>query len=508
MSLRTRLLLSYAVVILLALVLAGAASVAFRWRERQQATLDRLAVTAPQLTFDLFRLRRQGATQEQIAAFLREEARQRGVRVLVVDRAGTVQFDTGDSLRGRRLEPPADTEVARPFGYRTWSGREGEQAGLVFLEARALNRGGPGVPRLIPPLELAESVVLAVPRQTLARAWLGLVPGLAWAGLIALLLSTIVAAALARSITRPLHALTRASEAIARGHYDQEIVARRSDEVGRLAGAFNDMARQVGRSHIQMRTLIANVSHDLKTPLTSILGFSQALRDGAVAGPEQAVETGAIIHEEAERVQALVDDLLYLSEIEAGQVVLARDAVDLGALALRSARRFEPALRARNVTLLLEAPIEERGVPPLRVLGDSAKLERVLDNLLDNARKYTPDGGRVLVRGHIEPATPALVRVDVFNSGSSIPPEDLPRVFERFYRMDRARTRAGGSGLGLAIARELAELHGGTLTAGSDSMGVTFTLRLPRATGGARPTARAATATADTGRATTRAASA
>ena len=485
MPLRVRLFVSYAAVILLALVLAGAASIGLRWRAQRQATLDRLVVAAPQLMLDVFRLRREGASQEQVTAVLREEARQRGVRVLLVDRSGTVIVDTGDTLRGRRLEvPPESGRRGGPPGYRVWEGRGPEQGGLVFLTVRGpLDRvPGAGPLRGGPLPELSDRLVLAVPRQTVARAWLGLLPGLVWAGLIALALSAIVAVLLARSIARPLQALTRASEEMARGNYDQQIPLRRRDEVGRLASAFNEMARQVGRSHVQMRALVANVSHDLKTPLTSILGFAQALRDGAVTGPEQTAETGAIIHEEAERMQALVEDLLYLSEIEAGEVVLTREPVDLGALAARAARRFEPALRERGMELTVDVPVGgAHGRAPLQIVGDSARLERVLDNLLDNARKYTPDGGRVDVHGRVEPGARPAVHLGVFNSGSHIPPQDLPRVFDRFYRRDRARARAGGSGLGLAIAKELVELHGGSLTAASDAAGTTFTVVLPHA---------------------------
>src|SRR5579884_1659383 len=338
MSLRTKLFLSYAAVILLALTLAGAASIAIRWRERQRAAVDRLIVGAAQISLD------------QIAALIRDEAREQHVRMLLVDRDGNVILDSGDTLVGKRLDIPSDDGQAGPSGYVSWSARnEHDLLYLALSPQRPRPRGGGLDAAALAPS--GERIVLAVPRETVANAWRGVLPGLAWAGLIALGLSAVVAVLLARSIAHPLLALTRASEEMARGNYDQEIVVHRKDEVGRLASAFNAMAQQVGRSHVQMRTLIANVSHDLKTPLTSIIGFAQALRDGALEGPEQAAETGAIIHEEAERVQALVDDLLYLSEIEAGQVVLSREPVDLAAVAGRAARRFEPALHERGVSL-------------------------------------------------------------------------------------------------------------------------------------------------------------
>lgn len=480
MSLRTKLVLSFAAVILLALALSGAASIVLRRDEQRQASLDRLAAAAPQLTLDLLRLQRPGISAEQRSELVREEAERRKVRIMLVDRGGVVTLDSGGSLTGDRLEIPAGesaTNGPRPrrLNYRTWEGTDGEQRGLVFLAAGVRPEPRGPFPRGGAAFEPNETVVVAVPQQTLARAWFGLLPGLTWAGLIALALSVVVAALLARSIARPVQALTRASEEMAQGNYDQAISLRRGDEIGRLASAFNQMARQVGRSHVQMRTLLANVTHDLKTPLTSILGFSQALRDGTVSSDDTA-ETAAIIHAEAERIQALVEDLLYLSEIDAGQVLLAREPVDLAALAGRCARRFEPGLRERGISLTFEGVAAPAS---LVVEGDSARIERILDNLLDNTRKYTPTGGTVAVRLRALPPPGPAVRVEVHNSGSPIAAEELPRLFDRFYRVERARGRSGGSGLGLAIARELAELHGGTLSVSADPTGTTFALTLP-----------------------------
>ena len=481
MRIGTRLSLAFAAVIVLALVLAGTAFVAFRRGDRERQTLVHLAAVAPQVTLELRAVQRAGATPEQVSELIRQAAREQDVRVLLVDRRGVVTEDSGGTLKGRSLEVPPAAGGERRL-YRTWSGRgsDGERLVFLFVPQPQFAR----LPRLA--AEQPDRIVLAVPAATVAGAWRDLLPGLVWAGAIALVVSLIVASLLARSIARPLVVLTRASEEMARGRFDHDIPVRRNDEVGRLAQAFNVMAREVGRSQMQMRSLIANVSHDLKTPLTSILGFAQALRDRAVEEPAAVAETGAIIHDEAERVQALVEDLLFLSEIESGQVPLLADAVDIGVLTARAARRFGERFEERGISLTVSttpagagAGSGESGVA-LTVRGDAAKLERILDNLLDNALKYTPHGGRVMVSasGGVE------VTVSVFNSGSFIPPEEVPRIFERFYRLDRARSGAQrGSGLGLAIARELAELHGGSLEATSDAEGTTFRLRLPAAGG-------------------------
>jgi signal transduction histidine kinase len=474
MSLRLTLSLAFAAVILLALLLAGSAFVFFRRADREQQTLEHLAAVAPQVTLELRAVQRAGAGPESVADLLRQAARANDVRVLLLDRRGIVTEDSGDNLRGSTLAQPPEVESQRGI-YRSWTGRGPGGERLVFLfvpqprftRSPARGAGAPGSSTAGEPLD---TIVLAVPEDTVAGAWRDLLPGLLAAGAIALVASLVVAALLARSIAQPLTLLTRASEEMARGRYEQEIPVRRSAEVGRLARAFNLMAREVGRSHLQMRALFANVSHDLKTPLTSILGFSQALRDGTVEGADAVVETGAIIHEEAERVRALVEDLLFLSEIDAGETPLVSAPVDLSDLLLRCGRRFAARFAARGITFTVEPSVS------IVVQGDAGKLERVLDNLLDNALKYTPAGGRVELRA----AAGADAAVTLFNSGAAIPAAELDRIFDRFYRLDRARSGvARGSGLGLAIARELAELHGGTLAAGSGGGGVTLTLHLP-----------------------------
>lgn len=469
MSIQSRLSLAFGAVIVLALVLAGTVFVALRRGEREQQALEHLAAVAPQVTLELRTVQRANAGPEQVADLLRRAARDRDVRVLLVDQRNVVTQDSGESLVGKSLQSPAPARGrGRAAPFRTWRERMPEGGSLVFLSVPQAQFSAPGRAASDPP----DTIVLAVPEETVARAWRELLPGLLWAGVIALICSLVAAALLARSIARPLVLLTRASEGMAQGQFEHDLPAYGSDEVGRLARAFNLMAREVGRSQSQMRALIANVSHDLKTPLTSVLGFSQALRDGDIRGKAEIAETSAIIYDEAQRVQALVDDLLFLSAIEAGQAPVLRDSVALGALAERVARRFAPRFADRGITFHIAA------APAVSVRGDTAKLERILDNLLDNALKYTDAGGRATVT--VDAGADARVRV--FNTAPFIPEAELARLFDRFYRLDRARSSTSrGSGLGLAIARELAELHGGAITAESTAEGITLTLRLPLA---------------------------
>jgi signal transduction histidine kinase len=327
---------------------------------------------------------------------------------------------------------------------------------------------------------------VAAPEQTLTNAWTEVLPRLSLAALSALLVSIAIAWWLASAITRPIVQITRASEEMAGGNLDPHLtLPETADEVGRLSKAFTSMAREVARSHRAMRDLLANVSHDLRTPLTSISGFAGALVDGTLSGPEGAREAGRIIGEEADRMRRLVEDLLYLGRIEAGDVSLQRVRVDLAELARAVQSRF--SLRAHEAGLRLSVHAPEAAP----VTGDAHRLGQVIDNIVENAFKYTPPAGSIDVTVTLEPARsgsrvarPApngMVTVVVHNTGSFIPPEEAERVFERFYQVDKARAGSqGGRGLGLAIAREIVQAHNGQIHLESSVAGGTsFIIRIP-----------------------------
>jgi signal transduction histidine kinase len=279
--------------------------------------------------------------------------------------------------------------------------------------------------------------------------------------------------------------ITRASEEMARGNFDPDLtLPETNDEVGRLSKAFKAMAREVARSHRTMQDLLANVSHDLRTPLTSISGFAGALVDGTLSGPDGAREAGRVIGEEAERMGRLVEDLLYLGRIESGDVALQRDPVDLTELARAAQARF--LFRAQEGGITFEVHARE----PVVILGDSHRLGQVLDNLVENAFKYTPPTGSVTVSvatesgrgpaGARQARQPRTAVMTVHNTGSYIAPEEAERVFERFYQIDKARAGNRGSGLGLAIAREIVQAHGGRIDLHSTlQAGTTFIVRIP-----------------------------
>jgi signal transduction histidine kinase len=266
-----------------------------------------------------------------------------------------------------------------------------------------------------------------------------------------------------------------ATRRMARGDYGARVRISGGGEIARLATSFNSMAEQIQRSNQVLRDFVANVSHDLRTPITIVSGFSQALLDRA-AEPDDAAE---VIHEEAEKMQRLVEDLLQLTRLESGLMRLERQPIDVTPFLERMVERIRHA-----------APREE--IPALRVHvaphlppidADPVQLERTLHNLIGNALEYTPAAGTITLTARS--AERGWVEIAVSDTGNGIAAEDLPRVFERFYRSDKSRERTHGhSGLGLAIVREIVEAHGGRVTVTSKpGQGTTFRLTMPTAPG-------------------------
>lgn len=469
-SFQTKLVLAMTGVIVLAILLAGAIFVMQTRDERRQQALDRVAAASPAIYQQaLIALIQQQENEQSFSDALDDLAKQQDVRILVVDYDGVVLHDSGQTLNGSTIAVPRSTRGDLQRGFVAWEPDESfPEHDLTFVAASSRIVTTPGV-------RLPFGIILAVKTDTLASAWVGMLPGLGLAGLIAIPLATLAALALARQVALPVRKLTAASEGMARGDFDQRVEVQREDEVGRLARSFTVMAEHVGERESQMRALLANVSHDLKTPMTSITGYAQALKDGT-AEAEDVARIADVITEEAHHVNALLSDLLYLGEIDAGQVVTHREDASLEPLMSRCMRRVEPRMREKSIRVSVDMA-EDTTLHDI----DPDKLERALTNVMDNAAKFTPVGGNIAVRGWRENGTaPARVVCSVTNSGEGIAPEDLPRVFDRFFRGDRARRTASGSGLGLAITRELVELNGGTIEARNEPTGgVTFEVSLP-----------------------------
>jgi two-component system sensor histidine kinase BaeS len=293
-------------------------------------------------------------------------------------------------------------------------------------------------------------------------------------------LALILGILLTRALTRPVRELTEATRAVAAGQLGLQVEVRSKDELGQLAASFNQMSTDLARARNLRRQLTADVAHELRTPLTLILGHAEALSEGVL--PANA-ENLRLVHEEAQRLSRMVEDLRLLSRAEAGELPLTLGPVEPEPLARDVVAKYSPAAAHSRLTLELQA---DSRLPTIR--ADADRLNQVLDNLLDNAIRHTPANGTITVR---LTSSADKVRFEVRDTGPGISPEDLPRVFERFYRADAARSRdTGGSGLGLAIARSIVEAHGGHIGVESQAgEGARFWFDLPKDGGHPLPSA-------------------
>ena len=289
---------------------------------------------------------------------------------------------------------------------------------------------------------------------------------LALASTGAFLVALLMGVLLARTLTQPLHALTQAAHRMAEGHLEQEVDQRSRDEIGQLAAAFNQMSRAVAQANTARRQMAVDVAHELRTPLTVISGYIESMRDGVLAPSPKRL---AVISTEIEQLQHLVEDLRILSQADAGELKVTRRPMDPAAFLRNACATFEEQALKKGITL--EADIPEN-IPPITV--DETRMAQVVANLVSNALRHTPSKGKIVLGAR---DMPEGVLFTVRDSGSGINPEDLPHIFDRFYRADES----GSTGLGLAIARALVAAHGGTLEAEStQGIGTTMRILLPR----------------------------
>ncbi|MEP6681432.1 MAG: ATP-binding protein [Chloroflexota bacterium] len=289
-----------------------------------------------------------------------------------------------------------------------------------------------------------------------------------------ILLGSLAAWWLVRRLMRPLEQLTDASRSIAVGDLAARVNEPPDPELRRLAQSFNRMAATLQRAEELRRALVEDVAHELRTPLTSLRGYTEALADGVVEPTPQMLRT---VHEEIERLTRLVEELDQLARGEPGEQSVVRAEVDLAAIVRQRLELVSPELAHRRIDVRVE---DAEALPALR--ADADAIGQVVTNLVQNAERYTEDGGTITVRLG---AHGKRLRCAIENSGSEIPLDQLPLIWERLHRVDRSRTRAsGGAGIGLAIVRQIVEAHGGSVGASSRDGRTEVWFSLPIAAGG------------------------
>lgn len=467
-SLRSRLLASYLAVISVTLLVVTVILLVVSVRGRATPLVRQLTELARGVTPEVLRLAAAGQSARQLEAHLLQVAEDNQVRILLISGADErILFDSAQRWTGRSLaEFDVPRSVQRSLDLTPNAGiyRAADGQRWVFYAQPVTVLSG-----LALVFGREEPPVLQLFRETFLRP-------LCFGAGLALALALLLAYAITRSVARPLQEMATVAEAIGQGKYDQRAPVAGPEEVQRVATNFNRMAQQVQATQTAQRDFVANVSHDLRTPITAIQGWSQALLDGAAADPEAQTQAAQIIHDEAGRLGRMVQQLLELSRLSSGQLRLNRTPVDLSALLQEVAAGQQVEAESRAITLQVEAT----PLPP--VSADRDRLAQVLGNLVDNALRHTPAGGQVILQGRQEGSWAVLAVAD---TGRGIPAEEQARIFERFYQVEKSRARRdqhSGAGLGLAIARELVEAHGGTIQVTSQvDQGSVFTIRLPMA---------------------------
>ncbi|MFZ5640481.1 MAG: ATP-binding protein [Bacillota bacterium] len=390
--------------------------------------------------------------------------RNMGAEVWIIDRNGSVITASANHLRheGDTLEP-RDIENLRQGKT---SIREGESQfyneKVLWAVLPVQNRG-----------EVIGGVILYSPVMGISLTMAKVKNLFIYSAVVSIIFASLIAYFFSRSVSRPLQEMNLVAHRVAEGRFDERVDVCSGDEIGQLGHSFNFMAGQIERHEKMRREFVANVSHELRSPLTSVQGFIEALMDGKDKTPEDRKRYLDIVHTETMRLIRLVNELLDLSRVEEGIVRLKLKEVDLAGVIDNVLKKYRPVLEERSIRVIKKLP---PSLPELK--GDGDRIQQVLNNLLDNAIRYSENDTEIVIA--VEDSA-GNVKITVEDHGKGIPEEELPYVWDRFYKVDKARSRnAEGTGLGLAIARQIVEQHGGRVEAESIPLqGSKFSFSLP-----------------------------
>ena len=388
-----------------------------------------------------------------------------GMEIVVRDESGAV---VADSRNPSIANTSSDANPPSHAGTVSIANTDTDAAALDVDAARPILAGG----KEIGSVAMAPSMAPGdVPEPSVSRLAATLSRSLLWAGLAAGLGGVLLVSLLSRRVLAPARALGAAARLLGRGDLSQRVPVRGGGELADLGRTFNAMAANLERAERQRRNLAADAAHELRTPLSNLQGYVEAMRDGLMEPDERTMDA---VHQQVLQLVRLVEDLRLLALADAGALRLERTPDSLERVLTGSLAAVRPRAEARGIALSLEIPAD---LPLVEMDGE--RIVQVVGNLLENAISHTPSGGSVGVTAGVTAGGAA--RVAVTDSGTGIPPGELPAVFERFHRVDPSRTRSsGGTGLGLTIAKQLVEAHGGVISVESElGEGSRFAFELP-----------------------------
>ncbi len=485
-SLRVRIITSLVLIVVITLAIAGLTLYAtFRGYQEDLTTASLKQIASP-IYYNLtvpstFSNTERGVQRlrQELLAYIRLQKQETGVIILFVGSNGRVINDFApdtDAFRDEVFEiplPPARGPNFADLASGEYTTTDGER--LLFVTVP--------MPQTVRNQETGiNAIVVALPATAGPNVYADLRQRLIFAGIIGSVAALFAGFFLWLSVYRPLAKVTTGIRAVSRGDYGQRVPETGPTEVRALATDVNAMASSVQASQRTLREFLANVSHELKTPLTSIRGFSQAMLDGTLETPEERARAARVIDAESKRVLHLVGELMDLSRLEMGQQRMDIVNVSAAELLRHAADVFALHGEGSGVSLELTSAPED-----LMIAADFDRIEQVLGNLIDNAFRHSPPGGVVRISATAQKS--GTVEFFVGDDGAGIAPEDLPHVFDRFYR-SIDETAGSGAGLGLAISKEIVRAHGGEIRAASPpSGGSTFSFTVPETQPAPRHTA-------------------
>ncbi len=439
-SLRFRLVVSFTLVIL---VVIG--SVFFFINRATQAEIRRFEEQVAQMRAERMEIGLSGyylqrGDWEGIQPFVEQWGNLYGQRIILTDAIGIVVADSEGNVLGESYAPDSP---GRPLSPSWQTGT----IGTLYIESSS----DVGL------------IALQILFREIGRFFI-------WGGLIGVAIALIITFLLSRRVLAPVKALTSAARQMGRGDFSQRVQVKDKGEVGELANTFNSMATDLERAEQLQRNMVADIAHELRTPLSNLRGYLEAIRDGVIKPDADTIRS---LDEEAALLSRLVDDLQELSLAEAGELKLVCQAENIGELIKQTVGGLQTQATTKGLSVSVDLPDR---LPAVNI--DSPRISQVLRNLLENALAHTAEGDAITVTAAQQGN---WVEVSVVDTGEGIPAEGLPNIFERFYRVDKSRARTtGGSGLGLTIAKRLVEAHGGTIQAHSErGKGSRFSFTLP-----------------------------